>query len=265
MPDSTIKLSIIIVNFKSKHCLKDCLVSIFNKIKTKTGTEIIIVNNDKEENLESLADNFEEIIIINADKNNGFGAANNLGAKRAKGEFLLFLNPDTEIFSENIQEIFEEFEKNENLAVIGSCLLDKSGKVQNWIAGKEMGLLDILGNNLGISRDKKIGEDWKKSKIGWVAGTAMFVRKNIFEKLQGFDENFFMYFEDMDLCKRARAFGKEVMYLPNFLVLHKSGESYRDKKKQKKDYYNSQEYYFKKHRGLVESNMIKFFRRMFFK
>ena len=110
-----IKLSIIIVNYQSRAYLEKCLASIFAKINLTSSYEIIVVNNDIKSELDGLNILFPTIKIIQNSKNNGFGSANNLGAKEARGEVLLFLNPDTEIITQNISSVLAEFE---NLSLI---------------------------------------------------------------------------------------------------------------------------------------------------
>lgn len=256
-------ISIIIINYQSERYLENNLVSVYGKIFPEVRCEIIIINNDRKENLELIKNRFPEIKIAGRGRNIGFGAAGNLGAKAAQGRFLFFLNPDCEIVSQNILEIINEFDKDKNIGIMGSQLVRKNGKAQKWICGKEMSLSNLIRNNLGFSRSRKIWESRKKIKTDWVAGTAMIIRKIFFEELGGFDEKFFMYFEDMDLCRRIRKAGKKVIYFPNFKVKHLEGGSFAGKKFQKSLYYDSQEYFFKKHRSKPEYFLVKLIRKLF--
>jgi len=204
------------------------------------------------------------IKILTSSQNSGFGSACNLGAKEAHGRYLCFLNPDTEIVSDNFQEIISEFENNEKTGVIGIRLEEENRKIQDWSAGKEINLWDIIGNNLGLKRSKKIWESRKKIECAWVSGACLFIRKDLFEKLNGFDEKFFLYFEDIDLCKRAIDLNYKILYFPKFAIKHFGGKSFGSKKEQKKHYYSSQDYYFKKHFGKIYSLMIKIIRELTF-
>lgn len=258
------EISIIILNYKSKHYLKNNLASIYDKIIPQISCEIIVVNNDEKENVEEIKKELPNIKIVDHKKNIGFGAANNLGVKIAESRYLFFLNPDCEIISDNIRKVIDEFESYKNIGIVGSQLLGDGGNVQKWSAGAEISLFNILKNNLGVSKSQKIWQSRNLIEADWVAGTAMFIKKELFEKIGGFDGQFFMYFEDVDLCKRIKKTGKKVIYLPAFQVLHKSGRSYRDKKIQKKHYYDSQEYYFKKNRPKIEYWLVKIFRPILF-
>jgi GT2 family glycosyltransferase len=236
-----LKLSIIIVNYQSEKYLAKCISSIQEKVLA-VEYEIIVVNNDKALEAELPKDTR----LINTEKNIGFGAACNLGARSAQGEILCFLNPDTEIVSSNFSGVLYEFAKDNKLAIIGPKLISEDRKIQEWIAGKEITIWSTLMNNFGYKRDQKIWESESPVECAWVSGAAMFIKKDIFQKLGGFDEKFFMYFEDIDLCQRARQLGYKILYFPNFQIKHFGGKSFADKKKQKKYYHTSQCRYFKK-------------------
>jgi len=264
MPKYNKNLSIIIVNFRSEDYLEKCLASVYKMVSGEILAEVVVVNNDEPDKLTEISKKFPGIKIIHQKENAGFGASNNLGVKIAQGELLLFLNPDTEIFSGNIEEIINEFEKNEKMGVIGPKLLKISGKSQEWSAGLEKNLWDLIRNNTGLIKSQKIWKSEKKIEAHWVAGTAMFTKKELFEKIGGFDEKYFMYFEDVDFCKGVRKAGKRIEYHPHFSVKHYGGKSYEGSDMQKKHYYDSQEYFFKKHYGKWQFVILKLLRKIFY-
>ena len=144
------------------------------------------------------------------------------------------LNPDTEIDGENIRDVLEEFLRDGNVGVIGGGIIDNAGEKQEWSAGRELSFYDLFRNNLRLSRSKAIWNSSRKTICDWVAGTALFIRGDLFEKLGGFDERFFMYFEDMDLCRRVRQGGKQVMFFPDFNIFHRGLSIPEAKKRMKK-------------------------------
>lgn len=227
------KLSIIIVNYKSEKYLAKCVSSIKEKI-LGVDYEIIVVNND---DLDIKCPG--EIKLINTGKNIGFGAACNAGAKIAQGEILCFLNPDTEIISENIGELLKKLEDNKKIAVIGPKLVMENGKIQWWCAGKEFTFWRLIKNNIGLIDSKKIWESEKEISADWVSGAALFMKREVFEKVGGFDEDFFMYFEDENLCRRIKKLGYEVLYCPEFSILHLCGKSRSSILKQKMQFFKS--------------------------
>lgn len=259
-------LSVIIVNYKSEHFLEQCLASIYRTIGDQASFEIIIVNNYPEEKLEKIRQRFPGTKVIVSSKNGGFGQGNNVGAREASGEYLWLLNPDTEIIAGDLRLVMEEFRQDAGLGALGCCLMTEYGKIQEWGAGTEITLWDLLKNNLGICASRKIWESGHAREAAWVAGTALFVRKDLFLEVGGIDEDIFMYFEDVDLCKRIRETGRKILYFPEMEILHKCGGSYgtEGKKRQKQNYYDSLVYYFKKHRPGLETSVVKTLRKSFF-
>lgn len=253
----------IVVNYKSEQCLPKCLSSVRAAILPRVKSEVIVINNDSMD-ISQLTRDSGNIVLVDHRKNVGFGAAANIGAERAMGDILLFLNPDSRVCSQNIDEVVSFFKKNPKTAALGSRVVSEKGIVQEWIGGKETSLYDLIRNNIRLPRSRCVWESKIPLRVDWVSGTALFVRRDYFRESGGFDENFFMYFEDMDLCKRFREKKKDVFYYPHFCVEHLGGKSYIDKAGQKKDYYQSQEYYFKKQRNFIEAGMLKLLRRIFF-
>ncbi len=232
------------------------------KIKPETDCEIIVVNNDTSENLKDLSFLFPEIKILISPKNFGFGSAANIGANEAIFDILFFLNPDTEIINGKICCLLEEFENNPEIGIIGPRLIDRNGNTECWFLGKEPTLLKTIGNNFGFFSHKKILKNNKKTEVDWISGAAFFVRKDIFKKLAGFDEKFFLYFEDVDFCRRTKQSRWKVLYFPEFIVRHLGGKSFSSQCVQKKHFYRSQKRYFLKHYGKIQAEIIDFLRRL---
>ena len=240
------ELSIITVNYRSENYLKKCLASIYN-FSDRERIEIIIVNNDEKFETSFFENNYPEARIINHRKNIGFGAGCNLGAKNVQGEFLLFLNPDTQFLDDYVGKIMDKFAKSpEKIGIIGPRLITDEGKTQQWCAGKTITLWQIIKNNIGLVENKKIWESPEDIYTDWVSGAALAIKKEAFEKIGGFDENFFMYFEDDDLCRRAKRAGYEILYSPEETILHSGGKSYGNTFRKKAQFYKSLAYYLQK-------------------
>lgn len=253
-------LSIIVVNYKNRLHLSECLNSVFSAYLERISLEVIVVNNDAEDALEDVHKKFSEITIVHNGRNIGFGRAVNRGAATARGEVLLFLNPDTRIEAGALEKVLDEFHTGDRVGIIGSGLITEENKPQPWSAGEEFSLTSVIQNNLGIIKSKKIWEEREKRSVHWVSGAAMFVKRELFARLGGFDEQFFMYFEDIDLCRRARELNQKVIYFPGFEVRHVCGGSALEEKERKKIYYQSQDYYFQKHYGQNKAALLKFLR-----
>lgn len=255
-------LSVIIVTFNDSGHLKRCIDSVYKKFSPLSSWEIILVNNDKRQDVQKLPVDFSKIRLIDHGENVGFGSAMNMGAKIAKGEHLLIFNPDTEVVSNNISALLGEFSRDKDIGIVGGGVFSRDGNKQAWSAGKEISFYDLVRNNLGISRSKDIWNSEKMTPCDWVAGTSMFIKKDLFDKIGGFDEEFFMYFEDMDLCRRVRKEGKKVVFFPEFKIYHGSGKSYNDKRLQKSHYYDSMEQFFKKNASLPSYFTVKLLRKL---
>lgn len=244
MPIKTLKmqnfnmLSIIIVNYRSEQYLEKCLASIYRESNPEK-LEIIIVNNDQQVDLRAVKQIYPAIRLIAQEKNIGFGRACNVGAKEARGELLLFLNPDTQFLDDYASRITDIFKTDAQIGIVGSRLMTDEGKTQWWITGKEVSLWQILKNNLGIIENKKIWESKTPIFTDWVSGAALTIRCELFKKIGGFDENFFMYFEDEDLCWSARKRDFKVLYDPTLSILHSGGKSCESKIKQKTQFLKS--------------------------
>lgn len=257
------EISIIIVNYRSGDCLLACLKSLQESADEFVRLEVIVVNNDEAENLKETCARFSFVRLVDNKSNVGFGSAANRGAKYARGRILLFLNPDTRAEEDFFSKLLEEFDRNERMAILGPRLYTFMGRIQEWSAGCEVTFWDLLRNNAGIPKSKKVWESSVKREAHWVSGAALAIKKEVFKNLGGFDENFFMYFEDIDLCKRARALEKKVYYYPELSILHAGGGSRMREKNRKIIYYASQEHYFEKYYGRVGAIAVKFLRKIF--
>jgi GT2 family glycosyltransferase len=256
-------ISIIIVHYQVKKELFECIQSIL-KSKTKTPYEIIVVDNDKQKTIKAeLKEKFPKVIYI-PNENRGFGQGNNIGAKKAKGEYIYFLNPDTKVFEKSIDILVNFLIKHKDVGVVAPFLVDKNNKAYPQGARELTPLASIFGfsfihklfpNNL-ISRKYWMIGEWDRISIKEVAsvpGTAFMIRNNIFKKIKGFDEKFFMYFEEHDLCKRVTALGWKIIMLPEAKVYHALGRSSKQISSIGSIFRQSRFYFFKKHYGLTKA------------
>lgn len=264
-----VKVSIIIVNYKVREELFSCLDSI-RKSKTKVKYEVIVVDNDEEKTLgKELSKKYSEVVYVPSRKNLGFGGGNNLGAEKAKGEFLFFLNPDTEIQPGAVDILIKHLEKNTKTAIVAPVLLDEG---KNIIPLQGAKTLTPIRATLSFSilarlypKNKVANEFWINSwdrkttkKVETVPGTAFVIRKKIFDEVKGFDDKFFLYFEEYDLCKRVCSIGKEIYLIPKAKLIHKMG---RSTGKSNREYINkiferSRFYYFKKNFGIIKAFLV---------
>jgi GT2 family glycosyltransferase len=198
-------VSIILVNYFHKDYLKRCLESIK---KNKEAFEIIIVNNSPKESLKEIKLKNPEIKIVDAE-NLGYGGGNNFGSTLAKGEYLVFLNPDW------LSEALEVFKRKE-CGIIMSKILSLDGKIINSRAGE----VHYTGFSWSGGYGEKNNGIREPYEVAFASGASLFISRKLFKILDGFDSNFFMYVEDLDLSFRARLLGKKVFCAPKSEVFH---------------------------------------------
>lgn len=252
--------SVIFVNYQSADILRRALRS----LPEMWQLEIIVVNNDRSEErkLEALRREVD-FSLVSSGENIGFGAGINLGALHAHGEYLFFLNPDAFWQWGTFSEISNFFRSHPRVAVIGAKLVDNAGFPEKWSVGMPMSFLELVRNNIGIPSSRRILESRTPIGAGWVSGAALFVRTAVFEKMGGFDERFFLYFEDVDLCHRIREEGGSVVFYPDITIRHDGGGSCLSNSLQKSEFYRSQRLYFEKHRTKDERWVLSFLRFLF--
>ncbi len=222
-------LSIIIVNYKSAAKLENCLQSLAVADFGNIDYEIIVVENASGDNLESLVARFSSVRLLRSPQNLGMGGGNNLGIKASRGRFILVANPDLVFSTAAIKQMYEYFHVHPEIGVLGPKLLNPDGSLQYSCARFPNFFLPVIrrtavGRYLPVLIDRYLMRREGHNEIrvvDWVLGACLLVRRNeLFVAGNLFDERFFMYFEDVDLCRRARQLGKQVVYYPPALVIH---------------------------------------------
>jgi hypothetical protein len=253
-------LSVIIVTYNSKQTIGDCLRSIelsARQLPPGDKLEIICVDNASTDgSADIIASSFSTVRLIRNEENRGFAAAVNQAAKAAKCDALFILNPDTSLTENTLVEISRFLRERNDVSLFGCRLQDVDGKPQPscyktpslWTLALEMflpysGSLRFVTNSPPSPVSQERG-----GEVDTVTGAAMVVRKNLFEKLGGFSEDFFLYYEDLDFCVRARAAGSAAYYIPSAVVMHRKGaSSWQDMKMFFYYLYSSKLTYFRKH------------------
>ena len=232
-----VNFSIIIVTYNSEDFIRECLESIYNAMKnTKFSFEVIVVDNNSQDATVDILRDFPEVKLIENKGNLGFSRANNLAFKNSKGKVLFFLNPDTRIISSKIfEEVYKIFSTNPKVGVIGIKLVNEKGEATLggfsfeplWSA--VLSLLSMQFIDFRIIKDKrflkKINNLDHSVEVDWVSGGAMFISREVYSKVSGFDNKFFLYSEDVDICKRIKDSGFKILFLPYVEVLHYTSHS----------------------------------------
>ena len=230
-----IDVSIVILNYNSTELLKNCLDSV-EKFTTGIKYEIIVVdNNSMTGDIDELLKSHNRITLIKNDVNRGFGAANNQGVEIAKGKYVLLLNNDTILFENSIKKVFDFAESLDGNEIIGCKLLNEDKSIQKSVFDFPS-FLNVFTSNFFLyiffQKSKYFNKYHLMNKglndvteVDVVAGAFLFMRRKTFEALGGFDERFFFYMDETDLCYRHKKNNGRVIYFPETSVIHLKGKS----------------------------------------
>ncbi|MHB9161295.1 MAG: glycosyltransferase family 2 protein [Nitrosotalea sp.] len=210
-------VSIIIVNYNGKKHLEDCLKSL--ACVTYNNVELILVdNNSVDDSVIFVKSNYPNVQLIKLDENYGFAKPNNMGAANAHGQYLLFLNNDTMVTPNFVTELVNIMTAKPEIAICQSLLLKPNGGIDS--SGD---FVDIFGRAYSSRIECK-----DIRYILSARGAALLIKKEVFWDLGGFDEKYFVSFEDVDLGWRAWIFGYKVVLVPSSVVYHKGGQTIRE-------------------------------------
>ncbi|MDG5814999.1 glycosyltransferase [Chitinispirillales bacterium ANBcel5] len=234
--NSQVLLSVVIVNYKVPYCLREALNSV-KEAKLYNKCEIIVIDNASEDNSKSIiTSEFPEVQWIQLKSNIGFGKACNLGARRARGKYLLLLNPDTVISETTLTACVDFMNNNPDAGMLGPKILNPDGTMQascrRSFPTPSAALFYFSGLSRFFPKSKRFGkynltymDENKTAEVDAISGSFMFMPLSVFQEVGGFDERFFMYGEDIDLCWRIRKTGKAVWYNPQIQIIHLKGKS----------------------------------------
>lgn len=230
-------VSVITVNYRSEIALQRCLASLHSD---PLPIEVIVVDNGSvEDKKNEILSCFPAVTWIEMGRNAGFGRACNAGVTQAHAEKLLFLNPDARVMPQalsNLKSVLDQPEFGD--AVIGCAIHNDDGSVQlscrrfpTWsaaIANRYSLITKLLPRNQ-FSRAYLMTDfdHGRACRVDWVSGAAMAMNRRVFVRLRGFDDRYFLYCEDVDICKRAMALGIQTWYYPGANVMHSIGGSSR--------------------------------------
>lgn len=232
------KLSIIIVSYNTKKVLAGCLNSIFyffQKVIHEKEFEIIIVDNaSKDGTVNMIEKQYKQVIFIKNQTNVGFGKANNIGVKRSKGTYILFLNPDTVLTENSLTYLINYMDINPKVGITTCKVLLTNGEIDDashrgfptpWRAFSHfIGLGKIFPHSLFLNGYHLAYQKMDDvHEIEACAGAFLLIRKNIGEKIKWFDEDYFWYGEDLDLCYRVKNLGYKIMFIPQISITHIKG------------------------------------------
>ncbi len=243
------KLSVVILNYNVRYFLEQCILSV-QKAIADLDAEIIVIDNDsKDDSCEMVKMNFPNIILIENKENVGFSKANNQAVAIAKGKYVCILNPDTAVAEDTFTRTIQYYESIENIGALGVYLMDGTGKFlpesKRNLPTPKVSFLKLTGFNKKYYASHLL--ETSKGEIEVLVGAFMLLERSIYEKVGGFDEDYFMYGEDIDLSYKITKAGYRNHYLGTTTVLHYKGESTQKDDVYFDRFYGAMQIFYKKH------------------
>ncbi len=246
------KFSVVTINYKSWPYALRCIDSLY--ATGYRGFEVVVVDNDTEAPPEIS----HPVRLIRSPENVGFARACNQGVSASSGKYVVFINPDTLVEGDFFERVAEFFDQNPKAGVAGPKIMEADGNLQLSARKDPSFVSGLLGRTSLLTRlfpesslvrhlfpaAEKLSVP---TTVDWVSGACMMVRRRTLEEIGPMDKRFFMYFEDADLCRRAREAGWLVYYLPHVEILHHSGASSRNRPRAIWDLHKSAFLYHRKH------------------
>ncbi len=261
-----VRVSVIYVNWNCDDEIAASIVSVRKWSENETF-EIIVVDNASPNGVGVLASE-DGIILVRSATNGGFGAGCNLGVQHAHGEYLLFLNPDTRFLNDAVTHLVQFIESHPMVGAVGPTVEDSTGRIL-FEGGRSLPTLStefLIHSTLAFrfpqgrltSRPLLSRWDHRSSReVEAILGACMLIPAAVFAKIGGFDESFFLYCEELDLCKRIRAIVLKVWYLHTARIVHKERQStikhFGSTNRIVLENMRSQYHYFRKHKGPIRS------------
>lgn len=254
--------SIIVVAYNSCDFIPACLKSVRDACEGIDAQIIVLDNGSKEPILPEIRNFFPEVLWIDSKENLGFGKGCNLAEKHATKPYLFFINPDTVISRDSFREMLLFMKQHPESGTVGCRILNEDGSIQ-WACrrsfptiisavSKTIGLAALFPKNKTLaSYNMTFADPDEMIEVDAISGSFFCIRRDVYEQLNGFDEDFFMYGEDLDLCFRTKEMGLKNYYTPVTNILHFRGQSSRTRRvKSYIDFYHAMIIFVKKHKNL---------------
>lgn len=232
------KGSVIIVTYNSEKTIVECLSSLRNCDRSNEFKTIVVDNGSSDSTTQIIEEQFPEVALIKSAENGGFGAGNNLGVKHALSEWLFFLNPDTKVRKDTIHKLSEFLKSKPTSGCVGPAIINSEGEKQLtyfpftngflsiWIAIGLQKIFPLNKTNSGWEIRKKPPE--RTVIVDRILGAAMMMLTKNFERIEGFDERFFLFSEEEDVCFRLCQNQLENYYFPSAELYHIGGSTIKD-------------------------------------
>lgn len=243
------KLSVVILNYNVRFFLELCLQSVQAGIQDIDAEIIVVDNNSEDDSCQMVKSQFPNVVLIENNENLGFSKGNNIGVAKTKGEYICILNPDTVVAEDTFHELLTFADKQKQLGIVGCRLIDGKGKYlpesKRNVPIVTVAFQKMLGNSSKYYANHL--SEFEIGKVDVLVGAFMFMKKNVYTDLKGFDEDYFMYGEDIDLSYKAIKANYNNYYFGETSIIHFKGESTLKDKTYAKRFYKAMQIFYKKH------------------
>ncbi len=228
-------LSIVIVSFNTREVLRRCLNTLATEAKQLSVEVLVVDNASRDGSIEMVASEFPHVRVLQAGGNLGFAAANNLAFPVAQGKYLVLLNSDAFLLPGALEKAIAHMEERPETGLAGGRLIGEDGSWQPS-ARQFPSLLNDFMSFSGLAHryqksrfwgraDRTWADPLEETDTDWVPGAFSIIRASVLQQVGGFDDSFFLYYEEVDLCRRIKAAGYAIRYFPDVVVVHLGGES----------------------------------------
>lgn len=223
MPAEKVKVSIVIVAYNVQELMEKCLDEAIQAVKGIPSEIIVVDNGSKDETYALVKRKYPDVILMRLKENLGFGGGNNLGIKHARGDYVVLLNSDAFIHDGCLQKAVDKLDQDSTIGMAGGRLVRPNGELQPAAMH-----FPTLGQQFRkfISQSPSMWSFPKESQpVDWVPAAFAIIRREVLEEVGTFDERFYLYYEEVDLCQRIRNAGYSIWYLHDVIVTHIGGVS----------------------------------------
>lgn len=264
-----VDLTIIIVNYNSMAYLKKCLNSIINS-QYKVNVDIFVSdNNSKDGSIDMVKNEFPQVFLIENKNNLGYSGAANRAIRQSSGRYILILNNDIEVLDNPLDLMVERINRDSDIGLLGCMLLNSDKTLQQSFGYFNLGFLSEAIQKIFFNRYKRgnrlVGRYLYKihkkfREVDWISGACIMARRDAMDDVGLMDENYFMFFEEIDLCNKVRKKGWKICYTPDAKMIHHGGKSSSAEfDRIMIEYRKSQLYFYKKHYGVSYMKILKLY------
>lgn len=231
-------VSVVLVSFNTRDLTRECLKTLFRELEQGINGEVIVVDNASADgSADMIEQEFTQVELIRSEVNLGFGNANNRGFPRCTGRYVVLLNTDAFLQTDSLRLAIEHMDVNPAVGLGGARLIGRDGTPQPSSRSFPTPLLEFFTlsglsdrfpkNRILGQMDRTWADPLQPSQVDWVPGAFSIIRRDLLSRVGSFDPRLFLYYEEVDLCRRIKQAGAHVWYWPDIVVIHIGGESSR--------------------------------------